>query len=147
MTSKSGLGLIEILISLAIFGLLVAAISGGLLSSMNLRRINQEQMNAQQYAGEIIELHKDYWSVEQNYEENTLPSNANFTNLQSRRPDFVKTVTLTYTCLSSSGSSLSGSGPLGCSTTNPDLRRLTIEMINQNDKVIAHLVTEVGRPY
>jgi prepilin-type N-terminal cleavage/methylation domain-containing protein len=160
MKNRAGIGLVEILVALAILGVLVAAVNGGMLSSLQLRRSDQQRLIAQQYAWEGVELFKNYWSVTTNYETNDAPSSnplfeEQFASYKEREPSFAN-VTFAYACLSVNGTLLMNPvaptatatepAKLNCTTTKPDLRRVTVTVTNQQGKQLARLVTEVGKP-
>jgi prepilin-type N-terminal cleavage/methylation domain-containing protein len=149
-----GFGLVEIVVAIAIFSIVMAAVSSSLISNMQLRQRNQKSLAAQQYALEALEIHKNHWSIVDNYRGRTTstpftaPSAPNLVAFDNRRPGYVQTPTYSYSCLSSAGTMLPlTTNSLNCSVSNPDLRRVTVVITDLNNTVLARLTTEIGRPF
>jgi type II secretory pathway pseudopilin PulG len=155
MKQQTGLGLVEIILSIAIFGLLSTVISSTIISSMKLRRESQQQLIAQQYAAEVLERHRDYWSIKTLYENQDFPgSDSRFTDSLSSKPEFVNSVIARYSCFDSNGTNRtsaaleSGVTPttINCTVVSPALRRITVTLTDTTGEALASLTTEIGRP-
>lgn len=153
-TYKSGLTLIEILVALSILSIISLAITGLMVSNLQLRRQNQLDLEAQQFAYALLERYKDHWSVRENYRYNG--------NLASTIPVFIQELAsglvtppggissadIQYACLNTDGDlSLTDSdAPLSCSDNNPPLRRVTVSLFDSRGARRTTLSTEIGRP-
>jgi prepilin-type N-terminal cleavage/methylation domain-containing protein len=153
-TYKSGLTLIEILVALSILSIISLAITGLMVSNLQLRRQNQLDLEAQQFAYALLERYKDHWSVRENYRytgnlSRTIP--AFIQELASglvTPPGGISSADIQYACLHTDGdtSLTDTSAPLSCSEADPPLRRVTVRLFDNRGGLRATLSTEIGRP-
>lgn len=155
-TRIKGLTFVEILVAISIFGVLALSVSGLMFTSLDVRRGNQLDLKAQQFAQLIIERHKDYWSVKDNYAYaegdaagayDVVPTYISDSSITNDFPGGITGVDVSYGCLASDGQDLSNSiPPLYCSLPNPPLRWVTVTLTDASGVVRTELKTEIGRP-
>lgn len=151
---KSGLTLIEILVALSILSIISLAITGLMVSNLQLRRQNQLDLEAQQFAYALLERYKDHWSVRENYRYSGNLSITIPTFVQELAsglvtpPGGISSADIQYACLRTDGdaSLTDASAPLSCSEADPPLRRVTVRLFDNRGGLRATLSTEIGRP-
>jgi prepilin-type N-terminal cleavage/methylation domain-containing protein len=151
---ERGLTLIEILVALSILSIISLAITGLMVSNLQLRRQNQLDLEAQQFAYALLERHKDHWSVRERYTYNGDISNNIPRFIQELNsglispPGGISSADISYACLLSDGDSAitDPSQPLNCSQTDPPLRRVTVRLFDNRGTLRASLSTEIGKP-
>lgn len=154
----AGFSLIELLVAIFFFGVVAMAVGGVLVSGTQTRRDSLLEIQAHQFAFDLLERHKDYWTVAENYElKDNDQANAGSVvppyvraggGLAAGVPSGIGGVDVSYSCLGADGTDLSdATGPLYCSVADPQLRRVTVTLTDLTGAVRSRLVTEVGRPY
>lgn len=149
---RRGLSLLEMLVALSILSIIGVAVMGIVVSSLRVRRESQRAAEAQQFAYNVLERHKEYWSNLASYRMdagkplNTLPPYVRSSDLEQEARALGFGVDLRYGCLDRSGTSRDVSAPpLNCSLDDPELRSLTITLEERGEQR-AQLYTEIGRP-
>ena len=143
MKTTKGLTLVETLIAITLFGVLSAATAGLMLSSINLRSGNQRSLQAEHFVNKVLEEHKDYWSVLDNYDK--IPDYVTTGTLGTETPESMS-INISYSCMDADGNFLDeDSSALNCVEPSPALRRVAIS-IYQGENLVAQHVTDIGRP-
>ncbi len=137
---KQGLTLLEVLIALAIFAIVMIAVSSTIVSGLQLRRSSQLDAEAQNYAASVLERYKDFWSSLNNYKtQPTIPPEP-LTPPLPAQPAAFPFMAINYACIDTDGT------VLVCDSSDPPLRRVSVTLTDLNGKVRAQLATEIGRP-
>jgi prepilin-type N-terminal cleavage/methylation domain-containing protein len=64
---EQGLTLVEIIVAIAVFAIIMLALSGTIVNGLQVRRKNSAQAQAVAYANAVIEAYKKDWSLESKY--------------------------------------------------------------------------------
>lgn len=136
-SKNSGLTLVEIIVAIAVFSIIVLALSGTIVQGLQLRRKNSVDSQALAYATSILETYKNFWSISANF---TSPSSPNLPPAPSGLKGLDLATDISLACFKADGSP---SSLPAC-----DLRRVQVRMYDAKDTTnpIANLVTEVGNP-
>lgn len=150
-TPTPGFTLIEVMVAVAILGIILIAVSGLMTGNLQLRRASNRSTEAQQLAASYMEAIKRTWSVLDNYIGRSIDSAGNPVYGPLIMPDPPAdpraagyTFNVDITCLDLAGS------PVDCSvgvTNNPELREVRITVIEPNGTSTGSLVTQIGRPF
>jgi prepilin-type N-terminal cleavage/methylation domain-containing protein len=152
---QAGLTLVEIIVAIAVFSVIMLALSGTIVEGLRVRRNTSAESEALAVAASALELHKNAWADYENYKcfsstsaKRSLPvcSNASYQPMISI-PSAFKQNALSYTCLNSAGVEYPATQ---CNNSNdtfvPEIRRVTVTIRDQQDNVRAQLFTEIGNP-
>jgi prepilin-type N-terminal cleavage/methylation domain-containing protein len=166
MKSNRGFSLVELLIALCIFAIVATSLTALLTSGLKARQKSQRILNAQQIAYAIIEDHKNFWTIKNNYAvkvpaptpaQQLLPRWDLAGYLQNVGVEVAR-VSVAYGCLDTDGTNRSVAATLAittemtqaqvlnCSVNDPDLRRVTITIQDAQGQVTANLTSEIGKP-
>lgn len=156
--TQTGFSLVEVIVALAIFALLSSAAGLLMTSGFDLRQSNREKSEAQQFARQALELHKEHWSLKENYKQEGVGENVipKIVRLPATSPEILDylpdgmSLDIDYSCLSTNGTSLySNEGLLNCSSQNPPLRSVVIKLYKGTGTNVVEILsvkTEVGQP-
>jgi prepilin-type N-terminal cleavage/methylation domain-containing protein len=64
---ERGLTLVELIVAIAVFAIIMLALSGTIVNGLQVRRKNSAQAHAVAYANSVIEQYKSFWSDSDNY--------------------------------------------------------------------------------
>jgi prepilin-type N-terminal cleavage/methylation domain-containing protein len=155
---KQGLTLVEIIVAIAVFSIIMLALSGTIVSGLRLRRENTLESQALTYAASVLEQYKSFWADGENfrcynpdsqfgltrpgcdpakiYWPNTPPIPSSFQN---------DPISIDVSCADLSGAIINNAT---CKAGKfiPPLRRVTVSLKDQQGKSRANLVTEIGNP-
>jgi prepilin-type N-terminal cleavage/methylation domain-containing protein len=136
-SKNSGLTLVEIIVAIAVFSIIMLALSGTIVQGLQLRRQNGVDSQALAYATSILETYKNFWSTSANFGKNTTPV------LPPTPPslkDIEPLTDISLACFKADGSP----------SSVPDcaLRRVQVRIYASKNTTtpLASLVTEVGNP-
>ena len=129
----AGFSLVEVIIAIAVLGVILVAVGGLMTGNLTLRRSSNQATEAVQIGTSYLESIKRHWSVLDNWVTGDLRPVP--TDPRAARYEF----TVGITCLSLDGSSV------GCGS-DPVLRQVTVDAAIGTDQ-IEHLVTQIGRPF
>lgn len=150
---KKGLSLVEVLVALAVFSIIGVAITALMVQGLQVRRENALNTQAQAYASSVLESYKSHWANVENYK--TFDQDLDtIDNLPDKPAAFaleLSEINIDTECIDLNGvpweeDRCSPSSPTSTFTVAPPLRRVTVKLIDQEDKVRANLVTEIGNP-
>jgi prepilin-type N-terminal cleavage/methylation domain-containing protein len=162
MKQNRGFTLVELLVALGIFAIVSASITALMTSGLRTRQVSQRTLNAQQVAYAIIEDHKNFWSVKDNYaiktgatDQKLLPSWNTASYLQNVGVE-VANIAVTYGCLDANGTDRTKAAALttittqadalNCSLSDPGLRSIKVIIKDRQGRVTADLASEIGKP-
>ncbi len=134
---RRGLTLVEVLVALAVLGVVLGFVAPSLFSSLQVARQSRVTAVATEYAQGVVERYRTHWSVPANYIAGSAPPglealrgrlaqaglNASIDATQRLRPD---------------GSAFTGTG-------QPPLRRVVVE-VRRGNGVVLRLVSDIGHP-
>lgn len=140
--NSAGVSMAEILISLAVLGVVLVAVAGMMTGNLNLRRTSVVSTAATQLASSYLEAVKGAWSIPLNYE---APVGQSYGPLPSPPSDArydAFTLGVDISCLTVAGTQVL------CSTVrNPELREVRVTVLDQRGTVVSELITQIGRPF
>jgi prepilin-type N-terminal cleavage/methylation domain-containing protein len=132
---QKGLTLVEIIVAIAVFSIIMLALSGTIVQGLQLRRNNSIDAQSIAYATSILETYKNFWASSAKYTANkppTLPTTP--LGLQ----EAVANTDILLSCLNADGSD--------STTTTCALRRVHVRVKDLKGTIRADLVTEIGNP-
>ena len=133
----SGLTLVEIIVAIAVFSIIMLALSGTIVQGLQLRRKNSVDSQALAYATSILETYKNFWSDSDNFRFARTPEfPATPPALETADP----VTDIAMTCLKVDGNEETTMGA-ACA-----LRRVQVTVKDLKGDVYANLVTEIGNP-
>jgi prepilin-type N-terminal cleavage/methylation domain-containing protein len=154
--SRSGLTLVEIMVAIAIFSIIMLALSGTIIQGLKLRRSNSIESEALAVAASALEVHKNAWADFENYKCFSSTSSAGRSLGSCTKTSYAPAINIpsifkqdppTYLCLDRKGV------PYPEATCNdaddsfvPELRRVTVTIHDQQNTIRAQLFTEIGNP-
>ena len=137
--------------ALAVFSVVGVAITGLMVQGLQVRRENALNTQAQAYASSILEGYKSHWANVDNYE--TYVPGTEIGNLE--RPEAfaleLSEVDIDTKCIDLDGvpweeDKCDPTSPTSTFTVPPPLRQVSVKLTDQEGKVRADLVTEIGNP-
>ena len=157
---NQGLTLVEIMVAIAVFSIIMLALSGTIVSGLRLRRNNTLETQALTYAASVLEQYKSFWADATNFQcynpDNpaglnrskcqTVPARVYWPNTPDIPSSFQNDpVSIEVSCVDLNGDVISDTT---CKDNNfiPPLRRVSIILTDQQGKARANLVTEIGNP-
>jgi prepilin-type N-terminal cleavage/methylation domain-containing protein len=162
MKTNRGFTLVELLVALGIFAIVSASITALMTSGLRTRQASQRTLNAQQVAYAVIEDHKNFWTVKDNYAvktgatNQTLLPNWNTASYLQNVGVEVANVAISYGCLDADGTSRTNTAAptaittqadaLNCSVAEPALRSVKVTIKDRQGRVTADLTSEIGKP-
>ncbi|MCA9840204.1 MAG: type II secretion system protein [Trueperaceae bacterium] len=139
VSRHAGFSLIELLIAVAVFSVVMLALSGILVNGLQLRRSNSNEIQALAYANTVLERYKSHWVESSNYSAGTLVNAAYLPSL----PSGFSQQGPTFDCLDELGNVIETAT---CVTMVPPLRRISLVVKDADGEILANLVTEIGNP-
>lgn len=136
-----GFSLIEAMVAIAVLGVILVAVGGLMTGNLQVRRASNISTEAVQLATSYLESIKRTWSVLDDYV--ALPGGQLVlppppTDPRGNNYTFV----LNFRCLTVTGTYYA------CATDrNPELRQVSIDVINSQDQTVAQLISQIGRPF
>ena len=130
---SAGFSLVEVIIAIAILGVILVAVGGLMTGNLTLRRSSNQATEAIQISTSYLEAIKRHWSVLDNWVTGSLPSAPE--DPRADRYSFQVAVT----CLTVDGTQIT------C-PANPELRQVVINATTDDERV-ERLVTQIGRPF
>jgi prepilin-type N-terminal cleavage/methylation domain-containing protein len=157
---KQGLTLVEIIVAIAVFSIIMLALSGTIVSGLRLRRENTLESQALTYAASVLEQYKSFWADGKNFrcydpdspagltrvECQTVPVRTYWPNTPPIPSSFQNDpISIDVSCVDLSGAVIDKTT---CKVDKfiPPLRRVSIILKDQQGKLRANLVTEIGNP-
>jgi prepilin-type N-terminal cleavage/methylation domain-containing protein len=134
----SGFSLVELMISVAIFAVVMLLMSGIIVNGLKVRQSNGLDIRAQVYASTYLQKIKNHWLDSNKY-------NTGDIQILSA-PDGYKEPNLSISCINLDGSIIATTNALTCDGTSPPIRRIGIDVYDTQNKLRAHLITEIGNP-
>jgi prepilin-type N-terminal cleavage/methylation domain-containing protein len=134
MKKTSGLTLVEIIVAIAVFSIIMLALSGTIVQGLQLRRKNSVDSQALAYATSILETYKNFWSASTNFTSASTPA---FPATPPALKPIDPVTDISVTCLNIDGT---------ISATTCALRRVQVTVKDSKGDVYANLVTEIGNP-
>lgn len=147
---QQGLTLVELMISLAVFAIIMLALSGTIVQGLQLRRSNSLESQALAYSASVLENYKSFWSDKKKFD--CFASNSDecaaYTSYFAGPtippvPTIFQNATtqITIECVD-----INGTVSASCPSEIPDLRRVTVTLVDSKGKINANLMTEIGNP-
>jgi prepilin-type N-terminal cleavage/methylation domain-containing protein len=155
LRKEQGLTLVEIIIAIAVFSIIMLALSGTIVSGLQLRRSNTLEAQALAYAASVLEQYKSFWADPQNYACYNPDSAAGLGGadcppkiyapaLPPVPTAFVNDpINIQIACVNSAGGIVPKAA---CKAATPALRRVAVTLTDQQGKIRANLLTEIGNP-
>lgn len=155
---QAGLTLVEIIVAVGVFSIIMLALSGTIIQGLQVRRNNSAESQALAYAASVLEQYKNAWADFENFKcFNSDPAEvrrnistctaASYEPLIPAVPTGFKPDFIAFACLERDGDSIANATCNGNDDAfAPDLRRVTIILKDQQDKIRAQLSTEIGNP-
>jgi prepilin-type N-terminal cleavage/methylation domain-containing protein len=158
---RQGLTLVEIIVALAIFSIIMLAVSGTIVSGLRLRKSNALESQALTYAASVLEQYKSFWSDFTNYQCYNPYSDEGLSNNSKCIEDAGRKfwpavppvpaafqdspINITISCIDRSGTVISNTT---CTAAGfiPELRRVSVTITDLQNKTRASLTTEIGNP-
>lgn len=157
---NQGLTLVEIIVAIAVFSIIMLALSGTIVSGLRLRRDNTLESQALTYAASVLEQYKSFWADGKNFrcynpdspsglstpECQTLPAKVFWPDIPPIPSSFQNDpLSIEVTCVDLDGNIISNAT---CKDDNfiPPLRRVSITLMDQQNQQRAQLTTEIGNP-
>jgi prepilin-type N-terminal cleavage/methylation domain-containing protein len=136
-SKNSGLTLVEIIVAIAVFSIIMLALSGTIVQGLQLRRQNGVDSQALAYATSILETYKNFWSTSANFTKNINPT---MPALPPALKEVDPNTDISLDCFAADGSP--------ASVPNCALRRVQVRIYASKNTTtpLASLVTEVGNP-
>ena len=131
---SAGFSLIEVVVAIAVLGVILVAVAGLMTGNLGLRRTSTQSTEAVQLGASYLESVKRSWSVLDNYVSGELPGPPS--DPRASRYSF----TVEVDCLDLSGTFLP------CSA-NPVLRQVAVSVADTRGSMVERLVTQIGRPF
>lgn len=132
--AAAGFSLVEVLIAIAVLGVILVAVGGLMTGNLTLRRESNRATEAVQLATSYLESFKRHWSVLDNYVIVDLPPVPSDPRIS--RYSFVTDIR----CVDLDGSVLAS-----C-PANPELRQVHVTVTDARG-ASESLVTQIGRPF
>ncbi len=141
MKRNAGFSLIEVMVAIAILGVILVSVGGLMTGNLQLRRTSNVSTEAVQLATSYMESIKRTWSVLDNYV--ATPANTLVLPALPEDPRLARyTLVADFRCLALNGSVIACSGE-----RNPELREIRLTVQNQTGNQVARLISQVGRPF
>ena len=134
MKARHGFSLVEVLVAIAVLGVILVAVAGLMTGNLGLRRQSNQATEAAQLAASYMDSIKRHWSVLENYVDADVPGPP--TEPRAARYDFV----LNINCVDLQ------SNLVTCGR-DPVLRQVRINVSNSATGDSESLVTLIGRPF
>ena len=134
MKKHPGFSLVEVIVAIAVLGVILVAVGGLMTGNLSLRRSSNQATEAVQLATSYLESVKRSWSVLDNYVAGDLPGAP--ADPRATRYNF----TVEIECLDLAGSYVT------C-VADPVLRQVAITVEDARTNVSERLVTQIGRPF
>jgi prepilin-type N-terminal cleavage/methylation domain-containing protein len=155
---QAGLTLVEIIVAVGVFSIIMLALSGTIIQGLQVRRNNSVESEALVYAASALEQYKNLWADYENYK--CFTSDPNPTVVRRNidgctkvyKPNIPTTPAFkanpfSFECMNRKGVAYPEATCNGTdSSFIPELRRVTVTLKDQQDKVRAVLFTEIGNP-
>jgi prepilin-type N-terminal cleavage/methylation domain-containing protein len=156
---QAGLTLVEIIVAIGVFSIIMLALSGTIVQGLQVRRNNSIESQGLAYAASTLEQYKNLWANYENYKcfhpnrvaggrnvDGCDPTITYVPDLPSQ-PTVFQANFLTFECLNVAGVPyLETECNNNDSSFVPELRRITVTLKDQQNKVRATLFTEIGNP-
>lgn len=133
-TGSAGFSLVEVIVAIAVLGVILVAVGGLMTGNLTLRRSSNQATEAIQISTSYLEAIKRHWSVLDNWVDGSLPPTP--VDPRAERYSFL----VELTCLTVHGVHLATCPPI------PELRQVVILAETGTDQV-ERLVTQIGRPF
>ena len=130
---SAGFSLVEVIVAIAILGVILVAVGGLMTGNLTLRRSSNQATEAIQISTSYLEAIKRHWSVLDNWVDGSLPPVP--VDPRAERYSFEVGVS----CLTVHGD------PATC-LPNPELRQVVINA-ELDDNRVERLATQIGRPF
>jgi prepilin-type N-terminal cleavage/methylation domain-containing protein len=154
---QAGLTLVEIIVAVGVFSIIMLALSGTIIQGLQIRRNNSIESEALVYAASGLEQYKNLWADYESYKCFTSDPAAFRRTIDgcdraTYKPDIpspaaFKPNPFSFACLDRKGNAYPEAKCNGSdSSFIPELRRVTVTLKDQQDKVRAVLFTEIGNP-
>ncbi len=157
---NQGLTLVEIMVAIAVFSIIMLALSGTIVSGLRLRRNNTLESQALIYSASVLEQYKSFWADRLNFQcyNPNNPAGLNRTKCQTTPPRVYwpntppvpdsfqnDPISIEVSCVDLKGNIISNTD---CENDGfiPPLRRVSVTLKDQQGKPRAQLVTEIGNP-
>lgn len=140
---EAGFSLVELVISVAIFAVIMLLVTGIVVNGLKARKNSKLDIDAQNYVYTILEQFKSDWSNQIEYlafdgtDPNTYPEPVK---------EFLDSVPFPFTVMSLDFDCVELDGSIQSPCDNPPLRRVSLSLIDNSGKVGADLITEIGHP-
>ncbi len=138
---RQGFSLIEVIVAIAVLGIILVAVGGLMTGNLQLRRTSNQSTEAVQLAASYLESIKRTWSVLDNY---IAPATGNVvlppTPNDPRGTNY--TFVLDLRCLNIDGSNAGCAG-----NRDPELRQVELLVRNNQGAQVGRLVSQIGRPF
>ena len=136
---NAGFSLIELLISVAVFSIIMLALSGLIVNGLQVRRGSSNEIQALAYANAFLERYKSHWIESVNYQDGIMVDAASLpvlpTGFTQEGPYFA--------CIDEAGNEIDA---VSCADSVPPLRRVSLSVKGADGTVLADLSTEIGNP-
>jgi prepilin-type N-terminal cleavage/methylation domain-containing protein len=155
---QAGLTLVEIIVAVGVFSIIMLALSGTIIQGLQVRRNNSVESEALVYAASALEQYKNLWADYENYKCFTSDPDPTIVgrNIDGctkvykpniPTPPAFKANPFSFECMNRKGFAYPEAKCNGTdSSFIPELRRVTVTLKDQQDKVRAVLFTEIGNP-
>jgi prepilin-type N-terminal cleavage/methylation domain-containing protein len=152
---EQGLTLVEIIVAIAVFSIIMLALSGTIVSGLQLRRSNTLEAQALAYAASVLEQYKSFWADPQNYACYNPDSAAGLGGTDCPTGVYAPAlppipaafasdpINIQIACISSAGEVITKDT---CKAETPALRRVAVTLTDPQGKIRANLLTEIGNP-
>jgi len=134
MKKVQGLSLVEVLISMAILGVVIVAVASSMATNLKVTSSSHEQNVALKYVDSALELYRIHWRSMSNYESTSNPNMEQINRMLGQG--------MTAVIEAPEGLDFDGNPT---SAHNPPMRRITI-MVLRGDKLLAKGSTVIGKP-
>ncbi|GEM_PF-6612570 len=134
MKNAKGLSLVEILISLAIIGVVIVAVAGSMANNLRVSSSTNEQSLAMEYVNGALEQYRIYWKSAANYNAAATPP---------RLSDLNRMLPSTFTVrIRADDLDLNGSA---ATASPPPMRKVSIT-VTRSGRTLARGATLIGNP-
>lgn len=137
MKRPRGLTLIEVLVALAILGLVLGTVAASIGSSLEASRQSRLQALATEYAQAVVERYRVHWSSPASYQAGSTPPSLSELNSRLAGAGLSASIDASGQ-INPDGSAFTGTG-------QPPLRRVVVE-VRQGTRLRARVATEIGNP-